>query len=150
MKGDTVFRFYDTYGIPLEVIEEIAGDEGVSIDRHAFDALLDQQRLRSKVASNMSLDEEVEWFSKLELPPRHSEFRGYPELDSAASRERTSSVCCGMERPSRSSPRARPATRSRTEPSSIPRAEARSATRANGLGQPGVRKCRTHRSRFPA
>ena len=29
----------------------------------------------------MGLDDEVEWFSKLELPPRHSEFRGYPELD---------------------------------------------------------------------
>ena len=35
LSGETVFRFYDTYGIPLEVIEEIAGDEGVAVDRPA-------------------------------------------------------------------------------------------------------------------
>ena len=28
-----VFRLYDTYGIPLEVIEEIARDEGLAVDR---------------------------------------------------------------------------------------------------------------------
>jgi alanyl-tRNA synthetase len=81
LNGDTVFRFYDTYGIPLEVIEEIAGDEGVSVDRHAFDALLEQQRQRSKFASTMGLDDEVEWYARLALPEKHSEFRGYPELD---------------------------------------------------------------------
>jgi alanyl-tRNA synthetase len=81
LSGETVFRFYDTYGIPLDVIEEIAGDEGVSVDRHAFDTLLEQQRLRSRSASSMTVGDEAEWYASLPLPERHSEFRGYPELD---------------------------------------------------------------------
>src|SRR5262249_4946067 len=32
LDGATVFRFYDTYGIPLDVIEDMARDEGVSVD----------------------------------------------------------------------------------------------------------------------
>src|SRR3989454_9567960 len=31
LSGETVFRLYDTYGIPIEVIEEIAADEGVAL-----------------------------------------------------------------------------------------------------------------------
>ncbi|HEY4230548.1 MAG TPA: alanine--tRNA ligase [Thermoanaerobaculia bacterium] len=81
LSGETVFRFYDTYGIPLDVIEEIAGDEGVSVDRHAFDTLLEQQRLRSRSASSMTVDGEAESYASLPLPERHSEFSGYPELD---------------------------------------------------------------------
>ena len=37
LSGETVFRLYDTYGIPLDVIEEIAGDEGVAVDRAGFE-----------------------------------------------------------------------------------------------------------------
>ncbi|HEY1250336.1 MAG TPA: alanine--tRNA ligase [Thermoanaerobaculia bacterium] len=81
LSGETVFRFYDTYGIPLDVIEEIAGDEGVAVDRHAFDTLLEQQRLRSRSASTMTVGDEAEWYTGLALPEKHSEFRGYPELD---------------------------------------------------------------------
>ncbi len=33
LSGQTVFRFYDTYGVPLELIEELAQDEGVHVDR---------------------------------------------------------------------------------------------------------------------
>ena len=33
LSGAAVFRFYDTHGIPLELIEELAPDEGVSVDR---------------------------------------------------------------------------------------------------------------------
>ena len=44
LSGETVFRFYDTYGIPLDVIEEIAGDEGVAVDRAGFEEALERQR----------------------------------------------------------------------------------------------------------
>ncbi len=47
LSGETVFRFYDTYGIPLEVIEEIAGDEGVAFDRAGFEEALEHQRRTS-------------------------------------------------------------------------------------------------------
>ena len=78
--GDSVFRFYDTYGIPLDVIEEIAKDEGISVDREAFEGLLEKQRASSRASAKFeTADASV--YEKLGLPPKHSEFRGYPELD---------------------------------------------------------------------
>jgi alanyl-tRNA synthetase len=81
LSGDAAFRFYDTYGIPLEVVEEIAKDEGISVDTEAFEQLMESQRLRSRTASRMTLDNEATWLAELKLPDAQSEFRGYPELD---------------------------------------------------------------------
>ena len=80
LSGETVFRFYDTYGIPLEVIEEIAGDEGVAVDRAGFEEALERQRAASRAGARFeAADASV--FEKLDLPVPHSVFRGYPEQD---------------------------------------------------------------------
>jgi alanyl-tRNA synthetase len=80
LDGATVFRFYDTYGIPLDVIEDMARDEGVSVDVRAFEEHLESQRTRSRASSAFEATDAAAW-EKLGLPARHSEFRGYPELD---------------------------------------------------------------------
>jgi len=77
LHGEAVFRFYDTHGIPLEVIEEIAADEGVSVDREGFEAQLEKQRLASKAASQFVAAPSLP--GGLDLPP--TKFRGYPEQD---------------------------------------------------------------------
>ena len=80
LSGETVFRFYDTYGIPLEVIEEIAGDEGVAVDRAGFEEAMERQRIASRASQKFdAADASV--FQRLELPGPHSVFRGYPEQD---------------------------------------------------------------------
>jgi alanyl-tRNA synthetase len=80
LSGETVFRFYDTHGIPLEVIEEIAGDEGVAFDRAGFEEALEHQRRTSRSTKKFeAADASV--FERLELPQQHSVFRGYPEQD---------------------------------------------------------------------
>ena len=81
LAGDSVFLFYDTYGIPLDVIEEISRDEGIELDRPAFEGLLESQRERSRMGSKMTQGDEVAALGKLSLPDNHSEFRGYPEQD---------------------------------------------------------------------
>ncbi len=48
--GEAVFRFYDTFGLPLEVIEEIAEEERFGIDRAGFERELETQRSRSRAA----------------------------------------------------------------------------------------------------
>jgi alanyl-tRNA synthetase len=80
LSGDTVFRFYDTYGIPLEVIEEIAGDEGVAVDRAGFEEALERQRETSRASQKFGAAD-VSVYERLELPSPHSVFRGYPEQD---------------------------------------------------------------------
>ena len=80
LSGETVFRLYDTYGIPLDVIEEIASDEGLSVDREGFEANLEKQRAASRASAKFH-GADVSVYEKLGLPAKHSEFRGYPELD---------------------------------------------------------------------
>ena len=84
--GDAVFRFYDTYGIPLDLIEEIAGDEGVSIDRAGFDELLEKQRASSRASARFDASDGAV-FDRLNLPEGHSDFRGYPEQDFTSLRD---------------------------------------------------------------
>jgi len=80
LDGATVFRFYDTYGIPLDVIEDMARDEGVSVDVRGFEEHLESQRTRSRASSAFEATDAAVW-EKLGLPAGHSEFRGYPEQE---------------------------------------------------------------------
>jgi len=78
--GDTAFRLYDTHGIPVDLISEIAQDEGLSVDVEGFEKAMDAQRARSQASAKFqTAGSRV--FETLALPPRHSEFQGYPEQD---------------------------------------------------------------------
>jgi alanyl-tRNA synthetase len=80
LSGETVFRFYDTYGIPLDVIEEIAGDEGVAVDRAGFEESMERQRTSSRGSAKFAAAD-TSVYERLELPGDQSVFRGYPEQD---------------------------------------------------------------------
>ncbi|MFN7988759.1 MAG: alanine--tRNA ligase [Thermoanaerobaculia bacterium] len=80
LTGKTVFRFYDTYGIPLELIEELAQDEGLTVDRAGFEKELETARERSKGASKFEADEAL-LPEELADPSWETVFRGYPEDD---------------------------------------------------------------------
>ncbi len=51
-----VFRLYDTYGFPVELTEEIAREEGLTISREEYDKLLTEQRERSR---NITIEEMI-------------------------------------------------------------------------------------------
>ena len=46
--GDDVFKLYDTYGFPIEIIKEMAKEKGLEIDEKRFNELMEEQRLRGK------------------------------------------------------------------------------------------------------
>jgi alanyl-tRNA synthetase len=48
ISGDDAFRLYDTFGLPVELTVEMAGERGVPVDRAGFDAALRAQRERSR------------------------------------------------------------------------------------------------------
>ena len=50
LPGEAVFRFYDTHGLPLELIQEIAEEEQLSLDEEGFRKELETQRRRSREA----------------------------------------------------------------------------------------------------
>jgi alanyl-tRNA synthetase len=80
LPGDVLFRLYDTHGIPVDVIEEIARDEGLQVDREGFETAMEEQRVRSRATAKFEATD-VSVYDRLELPARQSEFRGYPEHD---------------------------------------------------------------------
>jgi alanyl-tRNA synthetase len=50
LPGSTAFLLHDTYGFPLELTEEIAGERGVAVDTKGFDTEMAMQRERAKAA----------------------------------------------------------------------------------------------------
>ena len=80
---NVVFPLYDTYGVPIEVIEEIALDEGVEIDRAGFEKALQAARERSKGAAKFDASEQEAETLGISTDSG-TEFRGYPEQDFVA------------------------------------------------------------------
>ncbi len=51
LAGDATFRLYDTFGLPIETVREIAEEEQFGIDEAGFEAALAEQRERSRAGS---------------------------------------------------------------------------------------------------
>ncbi len=51
--GPEAFRLYDTFGLPLDLIEEELADRGLTVDAEGFDAELAAQQERARQASRM-------------------------------------------------------------------------------------------------
>ncbi|MDO8391959.1 MAG: alanine--tRNA ligase [Actinomycetota bacterium] len=56
LPGGTAFLLHDTYGFPLELTEEIAGERGVKIDGAGFQAEMKAQRERAKAGRKGAAD----------------------------------------------------------------------------------------------
>ncbi|HKF53199.1 MAG TPA: alanine--tRNA ligase [Candidatus Acidoferrales bacterium] len=50
MHGDAAFKLYDTYGLPLDFMTELARDAGIQFDQAGFDYAMEQQQARSKAS----------------------------------------------------------------------------------------------------
>jgi len=56
IKGDDVFKLYDTYGFPADLTADIARERQLKIDQDGFKAAMQQQRERAQQASNFGTD----------------------------------------------------------------------------------------------
>src|SRR5437660_351340 len=48
--GDKAFKLYDTFGMPLDFMQDAARDQGIVFDQAGFDAAMDEQRQRAKAS----------------------------------------------------------------------------------------------------
>ena len=46
--GEDAFRLYDTFGLPLDLVEEVAHEHGMSVDRETFESRMRDQRERAR------------------------------------------------------------------------------------------------------
>jgi alanyl-tRNA synthetase len=83
--GSTVFDLYQTHGIPTELLEEFAQEEGLGIDRDGFEAALEEERQRGQASWRGDLlshfRPEYEWVVDNGI---RSEFDGYDQLQKTA------------------------------------------------------------------
>ena len=48
--GADAFKLYDTYGFPVDLTREMAEEEGLQLEQAAFDALMQEQKVRAREA----------------------------------------------------------------------------------------------------
>jgi alanyl-tRNA synthetase len=48
--GESAFKLYDTYGLPLDFIEDAARDLGIQFDQHGFEEAMRNQRRRARAS----------------------------------------------------------------------------------------------------
>ncbi|MCG2796054.1 MAG: alanine--tRNA ligase [Actinomycetia bacterium] len=75
--GKTVFYLHDTLGFPLELTEEIALDQGVSVDREGFNALMEEQRERARQSRETEVDDDRNVLAELCRDKGRTFFDGY-------------------------------------------------------------------------
>ncbi len=82
LAGDVTFRLYDTFGLPIETVREIAEEEQFGIDEAGFEAALGEQRERSRTSAKAGLPR-----ARGDLLPGKSEpttFVGYDHFEGEA------------------------------------------------------------------
>jgi alanyl-tRNA synthetase len=78
LTGRAVFELHDTFGFPIELTREIAGERGVAVDTESFEQEMNAQRERARADAKSK--RAVVTIS--ELPAIKSEFTGYDGLES--------------------------------------------------------------------
>ncbi len=78
ISGNDAFTLHDTYGFPVELTREVAGDSEVAVDAAAFEVAMNEQRERARrdAASKRAV------VTIAELPAIKSTFTGYEGLES--------------------------------------------------------------------
>ncbi len=59
ISGDFIFRLYDTYGLPVDIVQDISKEQGLEFDKKGFEKMLKEQRERSKKASKETVTERL-------------------------------------------------------------------------------------------
>jgi alanyl-tRNA synthetase len=77
--GEDAFRLYDTYGLPIDFLEELAQDYDLTVDRDGFERELDRQRERARQSSKMGAVTGDPLYMGL-LEKGATRFVGYDEL----------------------------------------------------------------------
>ena len=78
LSGDDAFKLYDTFGFPIDLTAEIAEENGLTIDNDRFNALMQEQKVRARIArADLSSWDSAK--SELISSMAKTEFTGYSE-----------------------------------------------------------------------
>jgi alanyl-tRNA synthetase len=78
--GGIIFKLYDTYGFPVDIVRDVVRDENMSLDMEGFDSAMEQQRARSRSVTTFASISKA--YKKLSAKGFKPEFHGYEMLTS--------------------------------------------------------------------
>jgi len=85
LMNEDVFKFWDTYGFPLELSAEIAQEHGLSVDMQGFEAEMEKQREKARASHKFAGGKgEQDILAQLGPTLEVTEFVGYEELAARA------------------------------------------------------------------
>jgi len=83
--GELAFKLYDTYGLSVDIVEDVAREEGLLVDMAGYAQAMARQRTKSQESWKGSGEEEMpEAYRKLTAKGISSQFVGYESLASRA------------------------------------------------------------------
>lgn len=80
--GDIIFKLYDTYGFPVDIVRDVTRDEHMTLGMDAFNRAMEKQRSRSRSIATFSGIREA--FKTLSARGVKPEFVGYEETSCEA------------------------------------------------------------------
>ena len=80
LPGEVAFKLYDTFGMPLDFMQDAARDQGIVFDQEGFDKAMDEQKTRAR-ASWKGAAKQTANPAYQSLPK--SEFEGYRQTESS-------------------------------------------------------------------
>ncbi len=76
--GQLIFKLYDTYGFPLDIVRDVVRDKNISLDIQGFNNAMEGQRAKSRSIATFS--EISDAYKKLSAKGIKPEFVGYDKL----------------------------------------------------------------------
>jgi alanyl-tRNA synthetase len=74
--GELVFKLYDTYGFPADLTNDVAREQGLTIDEAGFETAMAQQKSQSQSASKFGAD-----YANVLSIEHKTEFTGYTDVN---------------------------------------------------------------------
>jgi alanyl-tRNA synthetase len=81
LAGGDVFKLYDTYGFPMDLITEACREQGMTVDEPGFDAAIEEQRTRARKTGGFEQVTARPAVAELAKRVGSTQFVGYDRLE---------------------------------------------------------------------
>jgi alanyl-tRNA synthetase len=82
LSGSEVFKLYDTYGFPMDLMAEACREQGMTLDEAGFDQAIEEQRTRARKTGGFEQETTRPAVSELAGRVGATKFIGYDRLES--------------------------------------------------------------------
>jgi alanyl-tRNA synthetase len=83
--GDVMFKLYDTFGFPVDIVRDVASKQGFEVDEAGFESYMQEQRQRSKASWSGSGERDLgAKFARFLEAGYQTEFVGYTDLQTSS------------------------------------------------------------------